>query len=46
MVEMNEALILGAVRQHELTEEAESLNAQLREEIAQRKEAEAALQRK
>ncbi len=31
MVEINEALILGAVRQHELTEEAEHLNEQLRE---------------
>ena len=34
MVEMNEALILGVVRQHELTEEAESLNTQLQREIA------------
>jgi len=43
MVEMNEALTLGAVRQHELTEAAESLNTQLRAEIAQRQHAEAAL---
>lgn len=35
-VAMNEALILGSVRQHELTEAAEHLNAQLREEIAAR----------
>jgi signal transduction histidine kinase len=37
---INEALVLGSVRQHELTEAAESLNAQLKEEIRQRKEAE------
>ncbi len=43
MVEMNEALTLGAVRQHELTEAAERLNTQLRAEITQRKKAEEAL---
>jgi PAS domain S-box-containing protein len=43
MVEMNEALTLGAVRQHELREAAEILNAQLRKEISQRELAEAAL---
>ncbi|MEP6672636.1 MAG: PAS domain-containing protein [Chthoniobacter sp.] len=42
-VAMNEALMLAAVRQHELTEAAENLNAQLRAEIAQREEAEKAL---
>ena len=35
-VAMNEALILGAVRQNELTEAADALNAQLRLEIAAR----------
>jgi PAS domain S-box-containing protein len=35
-VAMNEALILGAVRQNELMEAAEALNAQLRLEIAAR----------
>jgi PAS domain S-box-containing protein len=40
---LNEALMLGALRQHELTEAAENLNARLRVEIAERKEAEAAL---
>ena len=44
-VAMNEALVLGSVRQHELTEEAENLNAQLRVEIVERKRAEEALQR-
>ncbi len=43
MLEMNGALILGALRQHELTEEAERLNAQLRDEMAQRRQAEGAL---
>ena len=33
MVEMNEALLLGSLRQHELTEVAEDLNEQLRREI-------------
>ena len=39
---MNEALVLGSVRQHKLTEAAESFNAQLQKEIAVRKQAEAA----
>jgi PAS domain S-box-containing protein len=42
-VAMNQALMLGSVRQHELTEAAENLNAQLRVEIAERKQAEDAL---
>jgi signal transduction histidine kinase len=44
-VAMNEALMLGSVRQHELTEAAENLNARLRVEIAERKQAEEALHR-
>lgn len=40
---MNEALMLGLVRQHELTERAELLNAQLQAEIVARKRAEKAL---
>lgn len=40
---LNEALMLGLVRQHELTEAAELLNAQLQAEIATRKNAEEAL---
>jgi PAS domain S-box-containing protein len=44
-VAMNEALMLGSVRQHELTEAAEKLNAQLRLEISERKQAEEALRR-
>ncbi|MDB6175667.1 MAG: sensory box protein [Chthoniobacteraceae bacterium] len=39
----NEALVIGSVRQHELTEAAESLNAQLRVQISQRQQAEEAL---
>lgn len=35
-VAMNEALLLGSLRQHELTEAAEELNRQLREEITAR----------
>ncbi len=42
-VAMNEALLLGSVRQHELTGVAEALNVQLRGEIAERERAEAAL---
>src|SRR5581483_1980031 len=42
-VAMNEALILGALRQHELTEAAENLNKLLRDEITERKQAEEAL---
>jgi signal transduction histidine kinase len=43
MVAMNEALMLGSLRQHELTEIAESSNAQLQKEIAERKLMEASL---
>lgn len=42
---MNEALLLGSLRQHELTEAAENLNAQLQVEIAERKRTETALNR-
>lgn len=42
-VAMNQALMLGSLRQHELTEAAENLNAQLLVEIAERKRAEEAL---
>ena len=38
-VAMNEALMLGSVRQHELTEAADSSNAQLQTEITERKRA-------
>jgi signal transduction histidine kinase/PAS domain-containing protein len=44
-VAMSEALMLSSVRQHELTEAAEDLNAQLRTEIAERKQTEQALAR-
>ncbi len=37
---VNEALLIAGLRQHELTEEADRLNAQLLAEIAERKEAE------
>lgn len=40
---MNQALVLGSVRQHELTEAAENLNEKLRGEISERKRAERAL---
>ena len=40
---MNEALVLGSLRQHELAEAAEKLNVQLRAEITERKRAEEAL---
>ena len=43
VVAVNEGLMLGIVRQHELTEAAELLNAQLHAEIAARKKAEDAL---
>ena len=33
---VNEALLLGSIRQHELTEAAERLNAQLRTEVSER----------
>jgi signal transduction histidine kinase len=42
-LEMNEALMLGVVRLHEITEAAETLNRQLRAEIAERKLVEDAL---
>jgi len=41
MLAMNEALVIGSVRQHELTEAAENLNARLQAEIDERKRAEA-----
>ena len=44
-VAMNEALILGSVRQHELTEAAGLSNARLHEEIDEREEVEKALHR-
>src|SRR5450759_3490533 len=40
---LNEALLLGSLRQHELTEAANSLNTQLQKEITERKQVEAAL---
>ena len=42
-IAMNEALLLGSVRQHELTEAAELLNVQLQAAIFLEKKAEAAL---
>jgi len=42
---MNEALMLGSVRQHQLTEAADSANILLQAEIGERKQAEAALHR-
>jgi len=39
-VNLNEALVLGALRQHELAESAEKLNELLRLEVAERKQAE------
>jgi len=41
---MNEALILGSLRQHELTEASDSSNRTLQIEIGERKQAEAALE--
>lgn len=40
---MNQALMLGSLHQHELTEAAESLNVQLQSEIIERKKVEIAL---
>jgi signal transduction histidine kinase len=40
---MNEALMLGSLRQHELTQNADSLNALLQTEINERKQVEEAL---
>ena len=42
MLAMNEALVLGSLRQHEWTDAAESLNRQLRLEVAERTRAEEA----
>jgi signal transduction histidine kinase len=42
---MNEALLLGSVRQHELTELADTLNAQLKGDIVERIRSEQLLQR-
>ncbi len=39
-IALNQALIIGSVRQHELTESAEALNALLQAEILQRQQAE------
>jgi diguanylate cyclase (GGDEF)-like protein len=41
---MNEALLVSAVRQHELMEEMEMLNIKLQEEIQERQRAEAAIE--
>jgi signal transduction histidine kinase len=43
MLEMNEALLLGSVRQNNLTTAANTWNARLQEEIAERTKTEAAL---
>lgn len=43
LLAVNEALLLGALRQHELVEEAEKLNQRLREEISERQRTEEAL---
>ena len=43
MLAMNEALVLGSLRQHELTEASDNLNVQLRGEIATREQIEEAL---
>jgi PAS domain S-box-containing protein len=43
MLAMNEALILGSLRQHELTEASQLLNVQLQREISERKRIEEAL---
>ena len=42
-IAMNEALLLGSLRQHELTEASDNLNARLRVEISQREQVEDAL---
>ncbi len=42
---INEALLIAGLRQHELTDKAEKLNAQLQGEIAERKQAEAELKK-
>ena len=43
MLALNEAPVLGSVRQHELTHASETMNAQLQKEITVRKQAEASL---
>lgn len=43
MLAMNEALLLGSLRQHELAEASDNLNVQLLTEIAERKQAEETL---
>ena len=43
MLAMNEALVLGSLRQHELAEASELLNTQLQREITERKQVEAEL---
>ena len=43
LLAMNEALVLGSLRQHELTEAAELLNLQLQQEIVERRSIEATL---
>src|ERR1022692_2074137 len=43
MLAMSEALMLGALRQHELAEASQLLNVQLQREIHERKQIEAAL---
>jgi signal transduction histidine kinase len=43
MLAMNEALMVGSVRQHDLTDAANSLNARLQAEIVERTQVEAAL---
>lgn len=45
-VAMNEALVLGSMHQHELTEASDELNVQLRQEIAVRTKMQAALAEK
>jgi two-component system NtrC family sensor kinase len=42
-ISMNEALMIGLIRQHELTDAAEALNRQLQAEMVARKKAEEAL---
>lgn len=44
-IAMNEALMVGSVRQHELTETAEMLNVQLQAEILHRKQVEEEVQK-
>jgi two-component system CheB/CheR fusion protein len=45
-IAMNEALVLGSIRQHELVEAADKLNAQLRVEVAMRERIAAELSEK